>query len=299
MIKKRKVLVIDGSHLGHRANYRFKGYITDAGLKSGLAFGVPFMLESLVRRFRAHEVHIAFDNGRSPYRLELLPNYKNRAKKLDFDYESFKRQLADTINLLQNMGCHVYYGGEADDTLYRIIRKKRKKKEFITLVSGDKDFVQMLEPSYPHKYVLKIFNPNKDAIVTPSNARELYGYSAGECLSYLALDGDKSDKIPGLRGWGKVTIRKFLDEYGTVPEFLENHKEHKDFDKVKEIWGLNKQLIGLDEYYHAYGKDEPLYKQNGVLVYDHEVVKAFAKKYQLTGLLKPQVRLSMEGLLDE
>ncbi len=295
MSKDKKILVIDGSHLSHRANYRFMKYQTDGGLKSGLAFGVPYMVEALVRRFRADEVHIAFDKNKSPYRLGLLPNYKNREKKLGFDFESFRSQLSDVMEVLKNMGCIVYYGGEADDTLYRIVRKQRKHKVFITLVSGDKDFVQMLAPKYKHKYVLKIFNPNKDAIVTPKNSLELYGYTPEECVDWLVLDGDKSDKIPGVKGFGKVKIRKFLEQYGSISEYLDTIED----SKIRDTYELNRKLIDLDIYYQEYGKDESIYRLNKDSVYDLVKIKQFAKKYQLSVVFKSQFMSTMEGLAND
>jgi len=295
MGKTKKILLIDGQHLAYRAIYRFKSSQHN-GVKSGLAYGLPFMLESYVRRFRANEVHIAFDSGKSPYRLGLLPNYKNREKKLDFDHKSFDTQLGDLVEVLQNMGCMVYRGGslEADDTLYRILRKT-KGKVYITLVSGDKDFVQTLVPKYKTKAVITIFNPNKDKIITPQNSLEHYGYTPEENVDWLVLDGDKSDKIPGVYGYGKVKIRKFLDEHGSIANYLEQWSD----EAVEKAYKLNKPLIDLHTYYQNYGKDEPIGRLNGTAVYDHDKVKAFAKKYGLKVILKEQFRSTMEGLTYE
>jgi len=290
---KKKIIVIDGQHLSYRAYYRFRGYRTSEGLASGLAYGVPFMVESLVRRFRADEVHIAFDQSKSDYRLAILPGYKDRPKKIDFDYKSFKSQLTDTMHILESMGCIVYYGGEADDTLYRIVRKQRKNPVYITLVSGDKDFVQMLAPKYKHKYVLKIYNPNKDVIVTPQNSLALYGYTPQECVDYLVLDGDKSDKVPGVRGYGKVKIRKFLDEHGSIEKYLSEWED----SNIQEAYIRNSRLIDLDLYYHEMGKDEPLNRLNKTPHYSQGAINKFAKKYELKVVLKEQFKATMGGLI--
>ena len=74
------------------------------------------------------------------------------------------------------------------------------------------------------------------------------GYSPKECVDYLCLVGDKSDDIPGYKGIGPVKARKFLDEFGSIENFLSN-KDNEfngiDFEGLEDLYKRNKPLIDI------------------------------------------------------
>ena len=96
------------------------------------------------------------------------------------------------------------------------------------------------------------------------------GYSPEECVDYLCLLGDKSDDIPGYYGMGPVKIRKFLDQFGSIENFLSdpsNEFRGIDRDGLYDLYKRNKTLIDLEVAIKEYPlKKIPIryYKKNTV-----------------------------------
>ena len=80
------------------------------------------------------------------------------------------------------------------------------------------------------------------------------GYKPTECVDYLCLVGDKSDNIPGYIGIGEVKARKFLDEFGSIQNFLDSDGEFPGIEKegLKDLYERNKPIIDLREALKQY-----------------------------------------------
>ena len=81
------------------------------------------------------------------------------------------------------------------------------------------------------------------------------GYSAEECVDYLILNGDKSDDIPGYYGMGEVKTRSFLDQFGSIADFIDTRgAEFKGIerDQLEELYKKNKSLIDLRSALNLY-----------------------------------------------
>lgn len=243
-------MLIDGNHLAHRAYHRFINFASIKGENSAVVYGGPFILASLIRRFKPTKVIVTFDSHPlSKERLAILPDYKVREAKIGFDKESFQQQIADFATIVSNWGLDVYRrkGEEADDIIYELCRKYPKYSK--TIVSADKDFIPLIGPR------VKIFNPSKDAIITTINVEKLYNFTEKEFVDYLIMKGDKSDNIPGVFGLGDVKIRNFLDQFGSIESYLDgNPIPPWDNYPIKEVYKINRQLINLKLFYHKYRK---------------------------------------------
>ena len=279
---KQKILVIDGDNMAHRALHRFGTFTTKAGNPSGVIFGVPFMINSLMSRFYPTTIYAVFDGGKAAWRKKLLPNYKVREHRIDVDYEAFLEQKEDLIELLSNMGVRVIreHEEEADD----IIAVLTKRLEgYLCIVSSDKDFHQLISP------LVTLWKPSITTLLTTANTFEVVGYEPHECVDWLCLDGDKSDKIPGIKGMGKVRIRQFLDKYGSIEEFLDSEDQNfgtlskKVFQKT---YALNNRLINLHYAYrrHWRKKTTPKFLRVG---FSREVVLMLLRKYEVNLLNRP------------
>ena len=241
-----RILIIDGNNLAHRATHKFN-LTTGDGRSSSVVYGFVYILSSLLTRLPSDEVFVVFDGSRSKHRIGMLPDYKQRTSRFtDKEHSEFVDQIDWLKNNLGLANCKVVHDSkmEADDLIYIIT--KLYPKSMKTIVSSDKDFIQLLGPK------VKIYNPFKNKIVHTENVVSEYGFSEKECVDYLSLDGDKSDHIPGVPGMGPVRIREFLDTFGSVPNFLEAEDRGK-FSKyegiIRSIYTRNKSLIGLRSFF--------------------------------------------------
>lgn len=239
MNKKKTVLLIDGENLLHQSFHKFEKLKSTDGKPSGAIFGFFKSLHMYLTRFESDEVYISFDNGHSPVRMKLLPNYKGHRKNISVDYESLQSQKAIIMKMLGMLRINYIFDKnnntlyEGDDFLaYLAIKKFQSEK--IILISSDKDFNQLLNKN------LRIYNPRKDEIIRLENCKDLFGYHANETVEYLAMVGDISDDISGFPGIGPVKARKILDE-GRIEKFIAQSK-NKEYLK---IWRRNEQLIDL------------------------------------------------------
>lgn len=283
MSSKPNILIIDGDNLCHRAYHKFGGLVSSKGESTALIYGFFYVLHSLVKRFNPQHLYIAFDGGRNEYRLKILPGYKDRERSEDFDRENFYEQKEVVRNLAKLLNTHIAWakGQEADDLIYMLLRKEiDTKNNYTTIVSSDKDFNQLLGNN------IKIFNPFQAAMITHVSLQKSTGYTPTQFIDFLILDGDKSDKIPGVRGMGEVRIKQFLTKYGLIEAYLEESVTDPTWDKYKpsivQAYHQNNPLINLRLFYFRYLKhmDIPWYPSKQIY-FDIKAVQAVGRTYDI------------------
>ena len=248
--RNNEIMVIDGNNLMYRAYYKFSAMKSLSDTPTGITYGFTFILKGLITTLYPDDVYIVFDGGRSKERMDICPGYKDREKKEGWDGNDFYRQKGITLEILKCLGIKVIEKAktEADDVIWLLIRKLRKHNK-VTLISSDKDFNQCLSKN------VNIWNPGKKCLVTTDNVKQLFGYEAKDCVDYLILDGDKSDKIDGMPGVGPKTAIKFLEEYGSIYNYLDNPElQFKKWDrgKLEETYIRNRELIDLRLFVRKY-----------------------------------------------
>jgi len=245
-----KVLVIDGNNLLYRVYYKFSSMRAMDGTPTGISYGFPMVLQSLIVKFKPSQVVVVFDGGNAKKRLEILPEYKLREKKEGFDKEDFMRQWEVVKRFLEIL-CVPYIQiryHEADDLIWLVARGLKRRNRVI-IVSSDKDFVQLLGKN------VEIWNPSKKVLITTKNAKVVMGYESYQCVDYLTLDGDKSDNIPGYPGVGPVTAKAFLEEHNSITDFLKSGAEK--FKKIEPepleaVYRVNRAIIDIKYFCRKY-----------------------------------------------
>lgn len=239
---RKRVLLVDGNNILHQSFHKFEKLKSIDGKPSGAIFGFFKSLHMYIDRFQPNDVYITFDNGHSPLRDKLLPEYKEHRQNISYDRESLFAQKAVIMKILRMLRIKYLFdknnstGFEGDDLLAYLYFKKISKECLVTIVSSDKDFNQLLTTDR-----VKIFNPRKEEYVRQTNCESLFGYTPYETVDYLSLVGDSSDDIPGFPGIGPVKARKFLDKWHSIAKYLELNADAK----MKEVYERNKQLIDL------------------------------------------------------
>jgi len=298
MKKNPRVLIIDGNNNLYRAYYRLQSMVTIDGTKSGTIYGFLTMTRGLINKFKPDLVYCIFDGNKSKHRLNLLPDYKNREPKENFDAESFFSQRDDIMKCLKYLGitCIKEPGYEADDLMYVALRKH--KNDEVIICSRDKDFYQLLTNN------ISIWDGHDQVLYTPKNLYTRKGYHPEQTVDYLTLDGDKSDHIPGIPGFGVKTIDKFLNKFGSIETFF---KTKGDFgtpgEKItKEKVELNRSLIDLKYFYKKYLKQEDLSFMD-IQVKGKKIktkkAKALLLKYETRLMYKPEFIETFENYVKQ
>jgi len=224
------LFLVDGYALIYRAFYAFisRPLTTSRGENTSAAFGVVQFLNLLLANHKPQFLGWVHDSGLS-FRHETYPAYKATREKLSEDLQQdFDRGMERIGDLLEAYRIPVLtvQGYEADDVLGTLARQAVEQSIKVVIVSADKDFQQLVRPG------VWLLNPGRggpanveEHWVSVENATERLGVPPALVTDYLALVGDTSDNIPGVRGIGDKTAAELVNSYGTIEEILAHAPE--------------------------------------------------------------------------
>lgn len=283
---KKRVLLIDGEGVLHQSFHKFMNFKSTDGKPSGAIFGFFKSLHMYLERFYPNEVYIVFDNGHSPYRTDIWPDYKKHRKNISIDYESLISQKKVIMKMLKCLRVPYIFdkkkvtGYEGDDFIAFLTQNILwdRSKYTITIVTSDKDYNQLLNSE------TKIYNPRKNELVNITNCKQIFGYDANETVDYLCLVGDSSDDIPGVKGYGPIKTRKFLDKYGQVY----NAFKREECLDIKETYDRNQELIDLKLFIQRHPlniDDLPIHGKNRNKSINYGKFKKICIEYSLASFM--------------
>jgi DNA polymerase I len=220
-----QVFLIDGYALIYRAFYAMisRPLRTAKGENTSAAWGVVNFLLRLREKYRPDYVAWINDAGTS-FREERYADYKSTREKLDQELQAdFDRSVDRICQLLKAFGVPIITlrGYEADDVIGTLATHAAARGLQAVIVSGDKDFYQLVGPG------ISLLNPGRggpaavdETWVDESNAGDRLGVPPRQVADFLALVGDSSDNIPGVRGIGEKGAQKLLAEFGDLETIL-------------------------------------------------------------------------------
>ena len=222
--RRKQLFLVDGYALIYRAFFAMIGrpLTTAKGENTSASWGVA---NFLFRLFEQHKpAYIAWVNDAgSSFRKDTYPEYKATREKLDDELqEDFDRSLTRIEELLKAFSVPLIAvdGYEADDVIGTLAARAESELD-VVIISGDKDFYQLISPH------VSLLNPGRggpaavgEQHVTLENAHERLGVAPERVIDYLALVGDSSDNIPGVRGIGPKTAQKLIETYGDLESIL-------------------------------------------------------------------------------
>ena len=256
--KKENYYLIDGSGYIFRAYYALPPLSRKSdGLPTGAVAGFCNMLFKLLEDAKSSDnkskpTHFAviFDSARKNFRNEIYSEYKaNRSDAPDdlipqFDYirksvEAFNLPSIELINY------------EADDLIATYSEQIIKKGGDVTIVSSDKDLMQL------YKKNIRIYDPMKNKFINEEDIQKKFGVKAEKVIDVQSLAGDSSDNVPGVPGIGIKTAAELINEYGNLENLLSNSKNIKQ-NKRRETLIENKQKAIISKKLVTLKKDVPV-----------------------------------------
>ena len=211
----------------------FRGYyalirsprITSKGMDTSAIFGFTNSLIELIRRERPSHLAVVFDVGQATVRTDDFEAYKANRSETP---EAITLAIPYIHRILKAMHVPILgvEGYEADDVIGTIACKAEDAGYQIFMVTPDKDFGQLVTEH------IKIYKPGlKGSEVEILGVEEIKKKfevnDPKQVIDFLAMMGDSVDNIPGLNGVGEKTAKKFLKEYGSIENLLQNTHEIK------------------------------------------------------------------------
>jgi len=220
-----RLFLIDGYALIYRAFFAMiaRPLTTQRGENTSAAWGVTTFLLRLQQRHRPEYLGWVHDVGES-FRQQEYPAYKATREKLGAELQQdFNRSVERIGELLAAFRVPVLgvEGFEADDVIGTLAAAAAQRGLEAVIVSGDKDFYQLIGPG------IALLNPGRGGAaaveeqwVDETNAIERFGVPPAQIVDYLALVGDSSDNVPGVKGIGEKTAVELLGKYDGLDAIL-------------------------------------------------------------------------------
>ena len=191
------------------------------GLNTSAIFGFVNTLQDLLKRESPTHIAVCFDPPGGTFRHEAYEQYKAQREATP---EGIKQAVPYIKRIVEAYRIPIYEvaGYEADDVIGTLAHKGAAAGFETYMVTGDKDFGQLVAPG------VKIYNPSKGIIEGVDEIKAKYGIDSPlQVIDLLGLMGDAADNIPGCPGVGPKTAEKLIREFGSIENLLDHTAEVK------------------------------------------------------------------------
>ena len=214
-----------------------------SGIPTNALYGTFSMLLNLLEKGQPDYIAGCFDSRAPSFRRRLFPAYKANRGEMPEDLQEQAPFLKKMVHLLGIYSLE-REGFEADDLIGTMTAFGRKRKLRVVIVSGDKDFAQLVSEE------VLLFDTMKSKTYNTDGVKKKWGVSPSQMVDLLALAGDTSDNIPGVRGIGPKGAVRLLEQYGGLESIYENIDNikgslKKKLEEGKELCFLSRELVTI------------------------------------------------------
>jgi len=240
--KMQKLYILDGSWYMYRAYHALPEITNKDWENMNAVFGFFRMVLKLFQN-RPDFFVIAWDGPTKTLRHQNFPEYKANRPAIADD---FKRQISVIKKFVKELNLNYYEipWYEADDIIYSIANNVKNNQLQIYIESLDKDLKQLIDQNI-------FFSDSSKSEITDTNKFISEYWFEPKCIvDYLALLGDASDNIPGVKWIGKKTAQELIQKYISLDWIYENinnisTSNREKLTTQKELVYNSKSLIEL------------------------------------------------------
>jgi DNA polymerase-1 len=209
------LVLIDGSSYLYRAYHALPKLSNSAGEPTGALHGVLSMINKLVREQPAEHIAVVFDAPGKTFRDEMYAEYKANRPPMPDD---LREQVEPLIDAVRAMGLPLLRveGVEADDVIGTLCCRNAEKGLNVLVSTVDKDMAQLVSDK------VTLVNTMTGQVLDRDGVKTKFDVFPEQIIDYLALVGDSSDNIPGVPRVGAKTAAKWLNQYPTADDIIEN-----------------------------------------------------------------------------
>lgn len=299
----KRVFLLDGHGLAYRAFYAMisRPLRTSSGENTSVPYGVTRLILKLLNEHNPDYLGFVFDSGRETFRHEIYEAYKATRQKMDeTDADEFRRAMGRVMQILEALRIPAFSveGYEADDVIGALAKQAVERGLEAVIVSGDTDFYQLIGPG------TSVIEPGRGgrAVIEPQwvdaeAATERMGVPPHEVIDYLALVGDPSDNIPGVRGIGPKTAEALLKRFGSLEAILER-VDQIDSKRAREALKAQAEEARLSKTLAAIRTDAPVSLDLDALEVrepDQEKLRDLFVQLEFHTLLREAAHVSLES----
>jgi DNA polymerase-1 len=247
---KSRLFLLDGAAVAYRGYFSFikDPRVTTKGLNTSAVYGFMSTLLMILEKQKPEYFAVIFDTQEPTFRHKMYKEYKAHREEMPEDLAKSFPYIHQMVKAM-NIPMLSKPGFEADDLIGTLVKRATKEKIDSVIVSGDKDFMQLIGPSvrmYKPKW------PNDWMMADEKDVLEKFGVKPDQVIDVLALMGDTSDNVPGVPGVGEKTAATLIQEYGSLDNLYKNvekiqkPKLKESLIKNKALADLSKELVTID-----------------------------------------------------
>jgi DNA polymerase-1 len=238
--------LIDGSAYIYRAYHAVRSLSNSSGLRTNATFGFTRMLIKLMQDRSPEHVAMFFDAKGPTFRHDRYEAYKANRPPMP---EDLVQQLPWIRKVTEAFNIPVFEvpGYEADDLIGTLAYQAEKNGFRVVMVTGDKDFMQLVTEH------CSIWDPMKDKVLDPDAIRQAYDLEPPQMIDVMGLSGDTADNIPGVPGIGPKTAVKLVQTYGSMDgvydgiESIAAKKQKENLLRFKDQALLSRELVTIEK----------------------------------------------------
>jgi DNA polymerase-1 len=240
----KTVYLIDGTAYIHRAFHAIQGLSNSRGLPTNAVFGFTRMLIKLMEERRPVYAAMFFDARGPTFRHEIFPDYKANRPPMP---EEMAVQIPYIKDVTAGYRLPVFEmaGFEADDLIGTLARRLEERGFSVVMVTGDKDFVQLVSPQ------VSIWDPMKETTTDAAAVQQTMGVEPRQVVDVMGLSGDAADNIPGVPGVGPKTALELIRAFGSLESLyaridtITRRKQKENLLRYKEQAFLSRRLAAI------------------------------------------------------
>jgi len=245
---EKSLFLIDANAFCYRAFYALRDLSTSWGQETNAIYGFLNILNKILKEHKPDYLICCFDVSRESFRTKKLAQYKMQRPSMPDGLVSQIPLIKEIISAYR-IPIFEKEGFEADDLIAQLAKDAAAKKFSVTIVSSDKDILQLVNKR------ISVFNPYKDdgMLYDAAKVKEYFGVDPQATVDIIALMGDDADNIPGVPGIGEKTAQKLIAKFGSLDKLIKNISKVEP-EKTKEMISehiqrikLNKELISLNQ----------------------------------------------------
>ena len=233
-MKNKTFVIVDAMAMAYRAYFAFinRPLTTSKGEPISAVFGFVTQLLKVLEDHKPDYIAVATDSKEKTFRHDMYKEYKATREAMPDDMIPQIGRIKEIVELM-NIPLYVKPGYEADDIIGTAVRLAEKKGMMSYAVTPDKDYMQLVTDK---TIIAKPGRGSDDvAFFDFKKVKENYGFEPKQMIDYLALVGDSSDNIPGVKGVGEKTALPLIQQFGSIENL------YKNLDKVEKP-GTKKKL---------------------------------------------------------
>ncbi len=244
-----RLFLLDGTALAYRAHFALSGsrLARADGRPTGATYGFTMTLRRILEEEQPDLVAVALDAPGKTFRHERYEAYKATRERAPAEMVA---QLDSIRAVIRAHGVALFEvpGVEADDVIGTLAKQAERAGHEVFIVTGDKDFMQLVSERVKLYNVFRQGEPPE--IQGLGAVKEKFGTRPEHVIDVLAIMGDSSDNVPGVRGIGPKGAMELIAKYESVENLLLHlgelpEKTRAKIEQSRALLALSRELVTI------------------------------------------------------